>query len=258
MFKTVKLKRSSVKDSHNNQLFLDFALAEFSSAIEMLQAAKKTDNKNLALGFLNHSIDEYRHTNFFIKLLKRSTESKASINQSRFNSILVYSKGFLRNDKFLFDKMNLQSFSVFIGVNEKQALKIFQKLKNSNLNIENELKKELNKIIDDEKSHLNSIYYNFDEEFNDLLKDESRHASLALNYSKKNFSLRIYYSLYFRYFLFNKIRHLVGGNIFAKKIISYIASFLIIALALPLRNSLSVTKIENNFDLSKKRANLIL
>ena len=102
------------------------------------------------------------------------------------------------------------------------------------------------------------MHDNFNIDFNDLLKDESRHAALALNYSKKNFPSRAYYSLYFRYFLSNKIRHLVGSNIFAKKIISYIASFLIIALSFPLRNSLSVTKIENNFDLNKKRANLIL
>ena len=127
--------------------------------------------------------------------------------------------------------MNLQSFSIFIGVNEKQALKIFQKLEKSDLKIGNKLKKELNKIIDDEIKHLNLMHDNFNIDFNDLLKDESRHAALALNYSKKNFPSRAYYSLYFRYFLSNKIRHLVGSNIFAKKIISYIASFLIIALS---------------------------
>jgi len=257
MFKTVKLNRSSVKDLPSTQISLDFALAEFSSAIEMLQASKKVDDKKLALGFLNHSLDEYRHTNFFIGVLKHSINTKEE-NHLKFNSILAYSKGFLREDGYLFDKMNLQSFSVFIGVNEQQALKIFQKLKNSNWNLGNQLKQDLNEIIDDEKKHLELAHNNFETDFAHLLKDESRHASLALDFSKKNFPAKIYYPLYFRFFLFNKIRHLVGSNNKLKKIISYIVSFLIIIFSLPFKYSLSTKNIKNNFNLNKKNANLIL
>ena len=258
MFKTVKLNRSSVKDLPSTQISLDFALAEFSSAVEMLQAAKKVADKKLALGFLNHSLDEYRHTNFFIEVLKHSINSNLNSNNLKFNSILAYSKGFLREDDYLFDKMNLQSFSVFIGVNEQQALKIFQKLKNSNWNLDNKLKQDLDDIIDDEKKHLALAHKNFENDFVNLLKDESRHASLALEYSKKNFPAKIYYPLYIRFFLFNKIRHLVGGNNMLKNLISYVVSFLIIIFALPFRYSLSTKNIENNFDLNKKNANLIL
>tara|TARA_B110000444_G_scaffold38482_1_gene34145 strand:+ start:294 stop:1070 length:777 start_codon:yes stop_codon:yes gene_type:complete len=258
MFKIVKLNSSSVKDLPSSQISLDFALAEFSSAIEMLQAAKRVDDKKLALGFLNHSLDEYRHTNFFIGVLKHSINSNTKENYLKFNSILAYSKGFLREDGYLFDKMNLQSFSVFIGVNEQQALKIFQKLKNSNWNLGNKLKQDLNEIIDDEKKHLELAHKNFETDFVKLLKDESRHASLALDFSKKNFPAKIYYPLYFRFFLFNKIRHLIGNNNTVKKIISYVVSFLIIVLSFSFRYSLSTKNIKNNFDLNKKNANLIL
>ena len=63
MFKNVIIKNK--KNSQSLSSFLDFAFAEFSSAIEMLQAAKMTDNKKLAKGFLSHSLDEFKHTNFF-------------------------------------------------------------------------------------------------------------------------------------------------------------------------------------------------
>ena len=258
MFKTVNLNRSSVKDLPSTQISLDFALAEFSSAIEMLQAAKKVNDKKLALGFLNHSLDEYRHTNFFIGVLKYSKNSNLNSNNLKFNSILAYSKGFLRDDGYLFDKMSLQSFSVFIGVNEQQALKIFQRLKNSNWNLGNKLRQDLNEIIEDEKKHLELAHKNFEVEFVDLLKDEGRHASLALEYSKKNFPAKIYYPLYIRFFLFNKIRHLVGGNNTVKNLISYVVSFLIIIFSFPFRYSLSTKNIDNNFNLNKKNANLIL
>ena len=224
----------------------------------MLQAAKRVDDKKLALGFLNHSLDEYRHTNFFIGLLEHSINKSLKPYSLKFNSILAYSKGFLREDDYLFDKMNLQSFSVFIGVNEQQALKIFQKLKNSNWNIDNKLKQDLDEIINDEKKHLELAHKNFEDDFVELLKDESRHASLALGFSKKNFPAKVYYPLYVRFFLFNKIRHLVGSNNMVKKLISYVVSFLIIIFSFPFRYSLSTKNIDNNFDLSKKNANLIL
>ena len=43
---------------------LDFALAEFSSAIEMLQAAKLVESKTLGKGYVNHALDANRPTEY--------------------------------------------------------------------------------------------------------------------------------------------------------------------------------------------------
>ena len=52
------------------EALLDFSLAEFCSGIEMLQAAKRTSNTNLAGGFIRHALDEYRHAYLFSSLAK--------------------------------------------------------------------------------------------------------------------------------------------------------------------------------------------
>ena len=39
----------------------EFAAAEFSSAVEMLFAAKAVNNKKLSDGFIRHALDEYKH-----------------------------------------------------------------------------------------------------------------------------------------------------------------------------------------------------
>ena len=67
--KTINVKNKGEKSRISSETLTDFAYAEFSSAIEMLQAAKATDRKGLALGFVNHCLDEYRHTNFFLKVV---------------------------------------------------------------------------------------------------------------------------------------------------------------------------------------------
>ena len=48
MFKIVNFKNKNVKELPAQKVCLDFALAEFSSAIEMLQASKKVENTKLA------------------------------------------------------------------------------------------------------------------------------------------------------------------------------------------------------------------
>ena len=43
----------------------EFAAAEFSSAVEMLFAAKVVNNKKLSEGFIRHALDEYKHCFIF-------------------------------------------------------------------------------------------------------------------------------------------------------------------------------------------------
>ena len=131
MFKNVVVKDKKI--SQRSSSFLDFAFAEFSSAIEMLQAAKLTDNKKLARGFLDHSLDEFKHTDFFIKCFN-NLNSQESVNENlKFDSKLVYNLGFINKNYFLFNKYSLSQFCVFIMINESQALKLFTKIKKMNI-----------------------------------------------------------------------------------------------------------------------------
>ena len=87
----------------------------------MLQASKLVNDPKLSMGFIQHSLDEYKHTKYFLKLLNETNSFEKK--ELRFSSIQCYQNGFLNNNKYLFEKMSLKQFSVFIGVNEKLALK---------------------------------------------------------------------------------------------------------------------------------------
>ena len=257
MFKIVNFKNKNVKELPAQKVCLDFALAEFSSAIEMLQASKKVDNTKLAIGFLRHCLDEYRHTNFFKSLISANQEN--NINQSLlFNPVLVYQRGFINEKHFLFDEMNLDQFSVFIGVNEKQALNIFKKLNSDKWELKSVDKKELDNIIKEEENHAKSSSEVYKETFKTILIDEEKHARLALSFAKSKIETLKYNFLYYKYLLLNKIRHLIGNSEMIKKILSHIIAFLLIILSYPFKYALSTRFIKNDFHLDKKNANLIL
>ena len=129
MFKNITIKKST--HEQKSRAFLDFAYAEFSSAIEMLQAAKLTNNKKLSKGFIDHSLDEFKHTLFFLRTLDSFNTKNDNNNKYKFDSKLVYKLGFMNSDYFLFDKYNLSEFSMFVAVNEEQALKLFTKINSS-------------------------------------------------------------------------------------------------------------------------------
>ena len=50
---------------------LDYSLAEICSGIEMNQAAKRTNQTELAAGFIWHALDEYRHAYIFNNISKK-------------------------------------------------------------------------------------------------------------------------------------------------------------------------------------------
>ena len=59
---------------NNNKLNLyntlvEFAYAEYGSALEMLAAAKKTESPKLKVGYINQALDEYRHSKLIFEVL---------------------------------------------------------------------------------------------------------------------------------------------------------------------------------------------
>ena len=149
----------------------EFAGAEFSSAVEMLFAAKTVNNKKLSNGFIRHALDEYKHC-FIFTNIKNQIISEYKINKKELSFIPshVYNKGYIYKDHFIFEKKRLNDFAIFVGANEEVAEK---KL----IAFSNHLKK-----------HRSSAY----EEIQYILKDEERHAEYSLRFAKKNNGLFLY------------------------------------------------------------------
>ena len=145
--------------------------------------------KHWGKGFVNHALDEYRHTEFFRRLLKSSNNTEL-----RFDPRLAIALGFINPEKFLFEANDLTQFTAFVAVNEASALRMFSKIKPAIAGETEELKNEIEDIIDDETDHLRSFTENPEEniKYSDtfvyemLLLDEERHASLSDGFLGKN------------------------------------------------------------------------
>jgi len=149
----------------------EFAAAEFSSAVEMLFAAKVVNNKKLSDGFIRHALDEYKHCSIFTNIKNQIIlEYKINKKQLSFVPSQIYNKGYIYKDHFIFEKKKLNDFAIFVGANEEIAEK---KL----IAFSNHLKK-----------HKPSAY----EEIQDILKDEERHAEYSLRFAKNNNSFFLY------------------------------------------------------------------
>lgn len=143
----------------------EFASAEFSSAIEMLFAAKVVDNEKLSKGFIRHALDEYKHCSIFIKI-KNQIISEYKINKKELSFIPnhIYNKGYIYKDHFIFEKKKLNDFAIFVGANEEIA------------------EKKLIAFTNHLKEHKPSAY----RQIQDILKDEEKHAEYSLKFAKKN------------------------------------------------------------------------
>ena len=149
----------------------EFAAAEFSSAIEMLSAAKVVDNKKLSNGIIRHALDEYKHYSIFTNI-KNQMISEYKINKKELNFIPnhIYNKGYVYKDHFIFEKKKLNDFAIFVGVNEEIA------------------EKKLIAFTNYLKKHKPLAY----KQIQNILKDEERHADYSLRFAKNNHSFFLY------------------------------------------------------------------
>lgn len=178
----------------------EFSLAEYASALEMIAAAKRTDDSALAHGFIRHALDEYEHKKFFsaIPFSSDGENSEKSLGHKRNPNKELRAKGYIHKSMFLAERYNPFLFSVFIAANEKRALNAFASLK---LKLEKHTQKDasamLANIIRDEQDHsiLHHALCN-----SSLLSDEKRHFLLASKHAQKICS-RLYYQFFFTYFI---------------------------------------------------------
>jgi hypothetical protein len=207
MFFIPKSGKKNLNNKNLASIVNEFSFAEFSSALEMLFAAKKMDNIKLKKGFINHSLDEYRHYEIFSKIKKRLYNKKDY--ELRFTPKIIYNKGYISNKNFLIEKKNLINFSVFIAANETIAK---NKLEN------------LNTLVKQKSSELSLL-------IQEILVDEERHSNLSSNYSKKKLSKIKYWLSYKKEETLSNIRHLYANSLNKTQKIFY-PIFVILLMAL--------------------------
>ena len=203
----------------------EFSIAEYSSAIEMLYAAKSQVNKDpaMAMGFIRHALDEFKHTQLFRNIiddLRKSNEIDKV--DTRFTPNMVITMGYIDPGNFLFNKFSLNRFSTFIGVNERAAHRLFKKIR-IRLNETKALS-----LTEEECEK-------FKEYLDIILADEERHAEYAFRYCQKHISKRkLKITMIWEYFC-TKSRAIYASQGRINKCIASVIYLFVILLMYPFR-----------------------
>ena len=178
----------------------EFASAEFSSAVEMLFAAKIVNDKKLSDGFIRHALDEYKHC-FIFTNIKNQIISEYKINKKELSFVPshIYNKGYIYKDHFIFEKKKINNFAIFVGANEEIAEK---------------------KLIDFANHLKDHIPYAF-EEIKKILKDEERHAEYSLMFAKKTNNPYLYKIKVIKEKTLSNLRHLYANSLNKLSLVFY-------------------------------------
>lgn len=228
---------------------VEFAYAEYGSALEMLAAAKKAESPKLKVGYINHALDEYRHSKLIFDVLNNEVTRNNDYFKKEFKFIPqnVISKGYVDKKNFLVEKLKLKNFVEFVYTNEFLAKDSFDNLI-KRINNKESLKI-LKKISEDEEDHADYSISTL----NKIMAEEDRHWGFAkLFYDKKfpNSNLQIAFK---KEKFKNKLRLFYFKNVmFLNKIFDPIINSLIVIFGLiPLMLNSDTTLHKNLMKISK-------
>ena len=170
----------------------EFAAAEFSSAVEMLFAAKNINDQKLSEGFIRHALDEYKHCTIFTNI-KNKIILEYKINKKKLSFVPnhIYNKGYIYKDHFIFEKKKINNFAIFIGVNEEIA------------------EKKLITFANHLKEHKTFAF----KEVQKILKDEEKHAEYSLEFAKNNNGFLSYKIKVIRERILSFFRHIYANSL---------------------------------------------
>tara|TARA_Y100000591_G_scaffold322212_1_gene338263 strand:- start:273 stop:989 length:717 start_codon:yes stop_codon:yes gene_type:complete len=210
----------------------EFAAAEFSSAIEMLFAAKVVDNSKLSEGFIRHALDEYKHC-FIFTNIKNQIISEYKINKKELSFIPnhIYNKGYIYKDHFIFEKKKLNDFAIFVGANEEIA------------------EKKLLAFTNHLKEHKPLAY----KQIQNILKDEERHAEYSLRFAKNNNSMISYNIKLAKEKTLSFFRHIYANSI---NKLSFIFNPILITILILISFVTQFLKLKKNFTDSNVMENI--
>lgn len=173
------------------QTLVEFGYAEYGSALEMLAAAKKAESPKLKIGYINHALDEYRHSALIFKVLDNEIKKDNGYfnKEFKFTPQNVVLKGYVDKSGFLIEKLSLKKFVEFVYSNEFLAKKSFEdlikRIKNS------KSLKILNEIAQDEERHAHSSLEQHTDfsttKLNEIMIEEDRHWGFAKIFYNKKF-----------------------------------------------------------------------
>ena len=162
---------------------VEFAYAEYGSALEMLAAAKRAKSPKLKLGYIRHALDEYRHTTLIFKVLSNQVKKGTGKfkREYKFSPQNVVMKGYVDKEGFLVEKLSLKKFVEFVYSNEFLAKESFDAL--SKRIEDGDSLKTLNSIMEDEQHHADDSIHTL----NNIMKDELVHHGMAKKFYEVKF-----------------------------------------------------------------------
>lgn len=203
---------------------VEFAYAEYGSALEMLAAAKKAKSPKLKLGYIRHASDEYRHTALIFKVLSNQIRKGVGNfkREYKFSPQNVLLKGYVDKEGYLVEKLSLKKFVEFVYSNEFLAKQSFDDLSKRIGDVES--LKTIDKIMQDELHHADDSQSTL----NDIMKDELVHHGMAKKFYESKFPEAKLQKAFRREKLKNKLRLFYYKNAkFLNKIFDPIMNFLI-------------------------------
>jgi len=135
---------------------LEFSLAEFGSAVEMLQASKFSQSSSLRIGFIHHALDEYGHARQFLKIAKNIAKRSGVDGLHTLTARNLIDKKIVDPAGFLIEKLSFERFCVFVFINETFAMRYFAKRIIADGILSEAERNEIELIAEDEERH---IYY---------------------------------------------------------------------------------------------------
>lgn len=194
---------------------VEFAYAEYGSALEMLAAAKRAKSPKLKIGYIRHALDEYRHTFLLHKVLANQIKKgKWKFEKEyRFSPQNVVLKGYVDKEGYLVEKLALKKFVEFVYSNEYLAKNSFDWL-TKQINDSDSIKT-LKKIMDDEQNHADDSA----ETLEAIMKDELVHHGMAKKFYEAKFPESKLNKAFKRELFKNKLRTFYYKNL---KFLNYV------------------------------------
>ena len=232
---------------------VEFAYAEYGSALEMLAAAKKAKSPKLKLGYIRHASDEYRHTALIFKVLSNQIRKGVGNfkRDYKFSPQNVILKGYVDKEGYLVEKLSLKKFVEFVYSNEFLAKESFDDL--SKRIGDKESLKTIDRIMQDELHHADDSQSTL----NDIMKDELVHHGMAKKFYESKFPESKLQKAFKREKMKNKLRLFYYKNAkFLNKIFDPIMNFLITCFG-KIVNLINTPKNDNQNLMSKNSKSVV-
>ena len=232
---------------------VEFAYAEYGSALEMLAAAKKAKSPKLKLGYIRHASDEYRHTALIFKVLSNQIRKGIGTfkRDYKFSPQNVILKGYVDKEGYLVEKLSLKKFVEFVYSNEFLAKESFDDL--SKRIGDKESLKTIDRIMQDELHHADDSQTTL----NDIMKDELVHHGMAKKFYESKFPESKLQRAFKREKMKNKLRLFYYKNAkFLNKIFDPIMNFLITCFG-KIVNLINTPKNDNQNLMSKNSKSVV-